>query len=172
MTTHPQAVRDDGHRTGQDEHVGALVAQLSSDVSRLVRDELQLAKAELKVKGKEAGIGLGLFGGAGTVAFYGLGALVAAAILGLAAAVPAWLSALLIALLLFAVAGVAALLGKRHVTQATPPVPQRAVEGVHEDLEALKGHQHGGHHTGHQHTGQQDSGQQLSSHQPDGKATV
>jgi uncharacterized membrane protein YqjE len=168
MTTQPQAVRDDGHRTGQDEHVGALVAQLSSDVSRLVRDELQLAKAELKVKGKEAGIGLGLFGGAGTVAFYGLGALVAAAILGLAAAVPAWLSALLIALLLFAVAGVAALLGKRHVTQATPPVPQRAVEGVHEDLEALKGHQH----TGHQHTGQQHSGQQLSSHQPDGKATA
>jgi hypothetical protein len=117
------------------------VAQLSSDVSRLVRDELQLAKAELKDKGKEAGIGIGLFGGAGTVAVYGVGALVAAAILGLAAAVPAWLSALLVALALFAIAGVAALLGKRHVTQATPPMPQSAVEGVHEDLEALKGHQ-------------------------------
>jgi hypothetical protein len=141
MTTHPQAVREDGRQAGQDEHIGVLVAQLSTDVSRLVRDELQLAKAELKDKGKEAGIGIGLFGGAGTVAVYGVGALVAAAILGLAAAVPAWLSALLIALALFAIAGVAALLGKRHVTQATPPVPQRVVDGVHEDLEALKGHQ-------------------------------
>ena len=141
MTTHPQAVREDGRRAGQDEQIGVLVAQLSSDVSRLVRDELQLAKAELKDKGKEAGIGIGLFGGAGTVAVYGVGALVAAAILGLAAAVPAWLSALLIALVLFAIAGVAALLGKRHVTHATPPVPRQAVDGVHEDLEALKGHQ-------------------------------
>jgi uncharacterized membrane protein YqjE len=141
MTTHLSAARKDGHQTGQDEHLGTLVAQLSSDVSRLVRDELQLAKAELKDKGKEAGIGIGLFGGAGTIAVYGLGALVAAAILGLAAAVPAWLSALLIALVLFAIAGVAALLGKRHVTHATPPVPEHTVEGVHEDLEALKGHQ-------------------------------
>jgi uncharacterized membrane protein YqjE len=141
VTTHPQAVQQDGHRTGQDDHVGALVAQLSSDVSRLVRDELQLAKVELKDKGKEAGIGIGLFGGAGTIALYGLGALVAAAILGLAAAVPAWLSALLIALVLFAIAAGAALLGKRHVSHAAPPVPQDAVHGVHEDLEALKGHQ-------------------------------
>lgn len=148
MTTHPQAVRKDGrlpddggHPAGSDEHTGALVAQLTSDVSRLVRDELQVAKAELKDKGKEAGLGIGLFGGAGTFAVYGLGALIAAAILGLAAAVPAWLSALLIALLLFAIAAVAALLGKRHVTHATPPLPQQAVEGVHDDLEALKGHQ-------------------------------
>ncbi len=141
MTTNPQTLRTDDHAAGADQHVGALVAQLSSDVSRLVRDELQLAKAELKDKGKEAGIGIGLFGGAGTVAVYGVGALVAAAILGLAAAVPAWLSALLVALVLFAIAGVAALLGKRHVTHATPPMPQEAVDGVHEDLEALKGHQ-------------------------------
>jgi uncharacterized membrane protein YqjE len=141
MTTRPEVVRHDAGSNGQSEHVGALVSQLTSDVSRLVREELQLAKAELKVKGKEAGVGIGLFGGAGTVAFYGLGALIAAAILGLAVAVPAWLSALIIAVVLFAIAGIAALLGKRHVSQATPPVPQRAVEGVHEDLEALKGHQ-------------------------------
>ncbi|TWD81258.1 putative superfamily III holin-X [Kribbella amoyensis] len=139
MTTHPDAARQNGRTSGQDEHIGALVAQLTNDVSRLVRDELQLAKSELKEK--EAGVGVGLFGGAGTVAIYGLGALIAAGILGLATAVPAWLSALIVAVVLFAVAGVAALLGKRHVTQATPPVPQRAVEGVHEDLEALKGHQ-------------------------------
>ena len=124
----------------RDEPVGALVSDLTSDVSRLVRDELQLAKAELKDKGKEAGVGIGLFGGAGTVALYGLGALIAAAICGLAVVLPAWLSALIVAFVLFAIAAVAALLGKRHVSQATPPIPQRAVEGVHEDLEALRGH--------------------------------
>lgn len=120
--------------------IGELVAQVSRDVSRLVRDELELAKAELKDKGKEAGIGLGLFGGAGTIAVYGLGALVAAAILGLAAALPAWLAALIVAVVLFAIAAVAALLGKRHVSQATPPIPRQAVDGVQEDLDALKGH--------------------------------
>ncbi len=125
---------------GRDEPVGALVSDLTSDVSRLVRDELQLAKAELKDKGKEAGVGIGLFGGAGTFALYGLGALIAAAICGLAVVLPAWLSALIVAFVLFAIAAVAALLGKRHVSQATPPIPQRAVEGVHEDIEALRGH--------------------------------
>ncbi|MFC0627494.1 phage holin family protein [Kribbella deserti] len=131
------------HRTPQstgDEPVGALVGQLSADVSRLVRDELQLAKLELKEKGKEAGIGLGLFGGAGTIALYGLGALITAGILGLAQAVPAWLSALIVAVVLFVVAVVAALLGKRHVAEAAPPMPEHAVEGVHSDIEALKGH--------------------------------
>ncbi|WP_433161926.1 phage holin family protein [Kribbella sp. CA-247076] len=140
MTTRPDAVRHDAGQN-QGEQLGALVSQLTSDVSRLVRDELQLAKAELKDKGKEAGVGIGLFGGAGTVALYGVGALIAAAILGLAQAVPAWLAALIVAVVLFAVAGIAAMLGKRHVSRATPPVPQRAVEGVQEDLEALKGHQ-------------------------------
>ncbi|GAB3947293.1 phage holin family protein [Kribbella albertanoniae] len=122
------------------EHVGALVSDLTSDMSRLIRDELQLAKAELKDKGKEAGVGIGLFGGAGTIALYGLGALIAAAICGLAVVLPAWLSALIVAVVLFAVAAVAALLGKRHVSKATPPIPQRAVGGVHEDIEALRGH--------------------------------
>lgn len=140
MTTHRETISEDR----QDQQVGALVAQLSNDVSRLVRDELQLAKAELKDKGKEAGIGIGLFGGAGTVALYGVGALVAAAILGLATAIPAWLSALIVAVVLFAVAAVAGLLGKRHVAHASPPMPEQAVEGMHEDLEALKGHQPGG----------------------------
>lgn len=141
LTQEPQAVQQGGQQPGQDNRIGALVAQLSSDLSRLVRDELQLAKAELKGKGREAGIGIGLFGGAGTIAVYGVGALVAAAILGLAQAVPAWLSALLIALVLFAIAAVVALLGKRRVAGATPPMPERAVEGVQEDLEALKGRQ-------------------------------
>jgi len=133
MSTRSSAAHDEPR-------VGALVSDLTSDMSRLVRDELQLAKAELKVKGKEAGLGIGLFGGAGTIALYGLGALIAAAICGLAVVLPAWLAALIVAVVLFAVAAMAALLGERHVSQATPPIPQRAVEGVQEDLEALRGH--------------------------------
>lgn len=141
MTQPPDGARRAGPETQSEDRIGALVAQLSSDVSRLVRDELQLAKAELKDKGREAGIGLGLFGGAGTVALYGVGALVAAAILGLAHAVPAWLAALLVALVLFVIAAITGLLGKRRVARAAPPVPQHIVEGVQEDIEALKGHQ-------------------------------
>ncbi|MET9271282.1 phage holin family protein [Kribbella sp. NPDC003557] len=143
MTTRPELVRrETGLRelNGQHANIGALVSQATSDLSQLVRDEVQLAKTELKEKGKEAGVGAGLFGGAGAIALYGLGALVAAAILGLATALPAWLSALIVAAVLFAIAAVAALLGKRHVGRAGPPVPKRAVDGVHEDLEALKGH--------------------------------
>lgn len=130
-----------GSETNEDERIGALVAQLSTDVSRLVRNELQLAKVELKDKGREAGIGVGLFGGAGTLALYGVGAMVTAAILGLAHAVPAWLSALIVAAVLFAVAAIAGLLGKRRVAGATPPLSGDVVHGVHEDIEALKGHQ-------------------------------
>jgi len=139
----PQSARKDaprGYVANTDDRIATLVSDLSSDVSRLVRDELQLAKAELKDKGREAGVGVGLFGGAGTVALYGVAALVAAAILGLAEAIPAWLAALLVAVLLFAVATVVALLGKRHVAGATPPVPEHVVEGVQKDLQALKGH--------------------------------
>jgi MFS family permease len=144
MTLRPEMVRHEpgqNGQNGQNAPVGALVSQLTSDLSQLVRDELQLAKAELKQKGKEAGVGAGLFGGAGTIAIYGLGVLIAAAVLGLATALPGWLSALIVAAVLFVIAAVAALLGKRHVTRATPPVPQGAVNGMHDDLEALKGHQ-------------------------------
>jgi uncharacterized membrane protein YqjE len=140
MTTHPEPVRH-GAGQNQGEQIGALVSQVTNDLSRLVRDELELAKAELKGKGKEAGVGAGLFGGAGTLALYGVGVLITAAILGLATTLPAWLSALIVAAVLFVIATVAALLGKRHVGHATPAVPQRAVESMHEDLEALKGHQ-------------------------------
>src|SRR5947209_10183133 len=107
-----------------------LVKQLSEQTSRLARQEVELAKAELAVKGKRAGIGAGMFGGAGVFGFYTLGALVAAAILGLATAVAAWLAALIVALALGAIAGLLALQGKSKVKQATPPVPQQATESV------------------------------------------
>ena len=122
-----------------DPGVGELVGQLSEQVSRLVRDELRLAQVEMKAKAKAAGTGIGLFGGAGVVAAYGLGVLIAAAVLGLATAVDAWLAALIVGVVVLAVAAVAALLGKRQVQQATPPVPSEAIGGARRDVEALKG---------------------------------
>ena len=121
--------------------VGELTSQLGEQVSRLIRDELALAQAELTEKGKRAGIGAGLFGGAGLVALYGVGCLVAAAVLGLAAAVDSWLAALIVGVALLVVAGVAALLGKSQVQQATPLAPTEAVESTKKDVRAARGHQ-------------------------------
>jgi MFS family permease len=118
--------------------IAELVKQLSEQTSRLARQEVELAKAELAAKGKRAGIGAGMFGGAGIFGFYAAGALVAAAILGLATAVAAWLAALIVTAVLAAVAGILALQGKTKVQQATPPVPEQATESVKEDVEWAK----------------------------------
>jgi MFS family permease len=118
--------------------LGELVKQLSEQSSRLARQEVELAKAELAVKGKRAGIGAGMFGGAGAFGFYGFGALTAAAILGLATAVDGWLAALIVALVYGAIAGILALQGKHKVQQATPPIPEEATESVKEDVQWAK----------------------------------
>jgi hypothetical protein len=115
-----------------------LVHQVTELVPRLVREELALAKAELTRKGKAAGTGAGLFGGSGLIALYGLGALVAAAILGLAVALPGWAAALIVAAVLFAVASVLALVGRTRVAKASPPVPEQAIDGVKQDVAAVK----------------------------------
>src|SRR2546421_8603919 len=115
-----------------------LVKQLSEQTSRLARQEVELAKAELALKGKRAGLGIGMFGGAGAFGFYGLGALVAAGILGLATAVDAWLAALIVAVVLGALAALLALQGKTKVSEATPPVPEEATESVKEDVQWAK----------------------------------
>ncbi len=117
-----------------------LVKQLSEQTSRLARQEVELAKAELQAKGKRAGLGVGMFGGAGVFALYAVGALTAAAILGLSKAVTGWLAALIVAAALGAIAGVLALSGKREVQQAVPPMPEQATESVKEDVQVAKEH--------------------------------
>jgi tetrahydromethanopterin S-methyltransferase subunit C len=121
-----------------DPTTGELVSQLSEQTTRLVRDEVALAKVELTEKAKHVGVGAGLFSGAGLVALYGVGALVATAILGLAEAVPAWLAALIVTVVLFVVAGVVALLGKRHVDAGTPVTPEQTIDNVKQDLDTVK----------------------------------
>lgn len=122
-----------------DRSMSELVQQLSNQTASLVRKEIRLAQLELQEKGKRAGLGAGMFGGSGLTALYGVGALVAAAILALATAVASWLAALIVAVVLFAVAGVLALTGKKQVEQATPPKPEAAMDSVQTDIEEVKG---------------------------------
>ena len=122
----------------QDASASELVKQLSEQTSRLVQQEMELAKAELSEKGKQAGIGAGLFGGAGVFGLYALGALTAAAIAALGLAMETWLAALIVAVIWAAVAGVMALLGKTRVQKSTPPIPEQSVESVKEDVQWTK----------------------------------
>lgn len=117
---------------------GELVSQLSSEMTRLVRDELKLAQLEVTGKAKKAGIGVGMFGAAGLIALYGVGVLLATAVLALALVVDAWLAALIVSAALFLLATIVALVGKKEVEQAEPPVPQQAISNVKEDVDALR----------------------------------
>jgi hypothetical protein len=128
----------DGQSELRERPVGDLVRELSEQTSTLVRKEVELAKAELAAKGKRAGIGAGMFGGAGLFGLYALGALTAAAILGLATAVAPWLAALIMAVVYGAIAGVLALQGRNKVQAATPPVPEQAVDSTKEDVAWVK----------------------------------
>jgi hypothetical protein len=128
----------DRKASAEDASVSELIQQLSEQASRLARQEVELAKAEMTTKGKRLGIGAGAFGGAGLMALFGLGALTATAILLLSTAVAAWLAALIVTTIYLAVAGVLALLGKSKVESATPPLPERAVASVKQDVEQTK----------------------------------
>ena len=121
-----------------DKSIGELFRSMSEDLSALVRDEIRLAQAEVGQKAKKAGIGIGAFGGAGVVALYGLGVLIAAAVLGLSNVVSPWLAALIVGVVLFIVAGVAALVGKKQLSQAAPPVPIETIASVKTDVAEIK----------------------------------
>jgi hypothetical protein len=122
----------------QERPAAELVKQLSEQISVLVRDELKLAQLEMTRKGKRAGIGIGMLGGGGLVALYGLGCLIACVIIAISGVLAAWLAALIVGAALLAVAGVAALIGKGRLQQATPPVPEETVSSVKTDVEEIK----------------------------------
>ena len=124
---------------GSDPTVGELLARISDQTSQLVRDEIRLAQAETSVKVKHGVKGVAGFGVAGVLALYGVGLVLATAVLGLAEALPAWLAALIVTVVVLAGAGVAALLGKKEVAEVAPVAPEKAVAGVKEDVATLKG---------------------------------
>jgi membrane protein len=121
-----------------DRPLGELVQDLSRQTSTLIRQEMRLAQAELTEKGRHAGKGAGMFGGAGLVALYGVGALIAAAILGLATVIEPWIAAAAIGAGLLVIAGILALTGKKELDEANPPKPEQALESVHQDVETVK----------------------------------
>lgn len=117
---------------------GELLTRLSTQVTELVRGELQLATAELTAKGKRAGIGAGLAGAGGVIALFGVGALVAAAIAAIALVTPVWLAAVIVGVVLLAIAAVLALVGRSSLQKAVPPTPERAVQSVQDDVATVK----------------------------------
>ncbi|HEX2049665.1 MAG TPA: phage holin family protein [Actinomycetota bacterium] len=117
--------------------LGELLRELSQETATLVRQEIALARAELAQTGKKAGIGAGMFGGAGAAGLMALGSLTACFILALNAAMPAWLAALIVALVYGAIAAVLALRGRDRIQEATPPAPQ-TIETVKEDAQWVK----------------------------------
>jgi uncharacterized membrane protein YqjE len=122
----------------RDESMGELFKQLSDELSTLVRQELRLAQAEMTEKGKKAGIGIGMFGGAGLVSFLALQALTACLVALLATAMDVWIAALIITVVYAAVGGVLAITGKKRVAEATPPVPEQTAATLKEDVQWAK----------------------------------
>lgn len=123
---------------GDERPVAELLRELSEQTTTLVHQELELAKLEMAEKGKRAGLGAGMFGGAGVVGLYALGALTAAVVLLLATAMTGWLAALIVAAVYAAVAGGLALYGRSEAQRATPPIPEQASESVKEDVQWVK----------------------------------
>ncbi|HEY0932309.1 MAG TPA: phage holin family protein [Trebonia sp.] len=137
-----QTVNAAGEPVAGERSAADLVKQVTEQASLLIRDELKLAQLEMTRKGKQAGLGVGLFGGAGLVALFGLGCLVACAIIALSLVIPAWLAALAVGLALFAVAGIAALMGKSRLGRAGPAVPEETVSSVKSDVAEIKERAH------------------------------
>ncbi|MEA2128681.1 MAG: hypothetical protein QOJ85_1572 [Solirubrobacteraceae bacterium] len=133
-----------GDPTLRDQPVAELIKQLTEQTKLLARQEIELAKAELGEKGRKAGLGAGMFGGAGLLGFFAFAALTACFVLALDTAMDGWLAALIVAALYGAVAGVLALSGKKKVTEAAPMIPEQTVETVKEDVAWTKERAHAG----------------------------
>lgn len=121
-----------------DASTAQLVSLLAAESSQLIRDEIALAKVEMTERAKGVGIGAGLFGAAGVLAWFGFGTLIATAVLALDLVLPAWAAALIVAAVLFAAAGVVALHGRKSIAEGSPPVPERAIANVKADVAEVK----------------------------------
>jgi uncharacterized membrane protein YqjE len=130
------------HGAPEGQTLGALVHQLSQQIPELIRSEMRLAQAEVAEKGKRASVGIGMFSVAGLLGFFALATLITTAILGLATVVDAWLAALIVAAVLLVGTAVAGLVGKNKVAEVGPPAPERAIQGIKEDIATVKGDHH------------------------------
>ena len=122
----------------RDHSIGELVKELATETSTLVRQELDLAKAEMAERGKRAGKGAGMLGAGAVVGLLALGALTACLIAALDNAVATWLAALVVTVVFGAVAAVLAMTGRKQIQEAAPPVPEQAIDSVKEDVQWAK----------------------------------
>jgi Flp pilus assembly protein TadB len=124
-----------------DASIGELMSQLSTQTSRLIRDEIRLAQKEFQESAKHAGIGAGLFSIAGLLAFFGVATFIAAAVAALSLVLEVWAAAAIVGAVLLIAAGIAALVGRNQANEVTPAVP-RTVETLKDDVQELKGARH------------------------------
>jgi hypothetical protein len=122
----------------REQSMGELFKQLSNDMSTLVRQELKLAQAEMTAKGKQAGLGIGMFGVAGIVGFVAFLAFTTCLVAALATGMDVWVAALIVTVVYAAIAGGLALVAKNRVAEAAPPVPEQTVQTVKEDVQWAK----------------------------------
>jgi len=127
-----------GKTATQERSTGELVKLLTEQVSTLVRDELKLAQLEMTRKGKEAGSGIGMMGGGGLIALYGVACLIACVIIALSLAIAAWLAALIIGAALLVIAAVVAAVGRNRMRRASPAMPTEAVDSIKTDVEQIR----------------------------------
>ncbi|MFJ9023167.1 phage holin family protein [Streptomyces sp. NPDC102259] len=140
--SHSDERRDDGRHSDGNRTVGELVDQATEQLSRLVRQELALAKHEFTEKGRRAGRGGGLLGGAGAFGYAGLLALAGTAVAALSLALPVWAAALIVTAVLFVIAGVLAALGRGQLRKAAPPTPEETLGSVRADVEEIRERAH------------------------------
>ena len=127
-----------GGEESDEKALAELLKDLSEQTTNLVHHEVELAKAEMSVKGKLLAAGAALFAASGVLGFLAVAALVACAIVGLSEALPVWLAALIMAVVLGGVAAILALMGKSKTRRGSPPLPEEALESTKEDVEWLK----------------------------------
>jgi uncharacterized membrane protein YqjE len=126
----------------QEPSTAELISRVGDQVTRLVKDELELAKAEIQRKGKKLGLGVALGGVAGVLAWFGVAALFVAAGAALALVLPVWAAALIVAAALLLTAGICAAVGVGDIKKATPPVPEQAIDSTRRDIAAVKERAH------------------------------
>jgi uncharacterized membrane protein YqjE len=122
----------------RDQSIGELVKDLATETSTLVRQEIDLAKAEMTERGKQAGKGAGILGAAAVVGLLAAGALTACLIAALDLAMATWLAALVVTVVFGAIAAALAMTGRKQIQEAAPPVPEQAIDSVKEDVQWAK----------------------------------
>ncbi|MEU5754927.1 phage holin family protein [Streptomyces sp. NPDC047829] len=135
-TMHTRPVHDEHHS------VGELVSQATEQLSRLVRQEVALAKMELAEKGKRVGRGGGMLGAAGAIAYVGLIALAGTGVAALSLVLPVWAAALIVTAVLFVIAGVLAMTGRSQLRRAAPPKPEETLGSVRTDVDVIRERAH------------------------------